>query len=127
VLQSVWTTVGPGWQVLGARSSDPEYRTNNETIIGGYEPNGNMMSRGTDLIVFSNPAGSGQVTLLMYRWKEPRTTTQLDGLTTTRTQILVTSAERDLDPLPERTVEGNRLGGGPLLLPPTSVMLMIVF
>jgi hypothetical protein len=126
VLQRLWTTVRPGWRVLAARSSNSEFRVDNEAVIGGYEPNGNMMSRGTDLIAFADPASSRQLVVLVNRWNEPRTIARLDGFAGAHAQVFVTTRGQDLEAQPERPVDGNRLGGGPLLLPPMSVVLIIV-
>jgi hypothetical protein len=87
VLSKVWTTVRPGWRVVATRSSNPEeLRTDNEEIIGGYEPNGNMMSRGTDVIAFVSPTNDRQLILLVNRSAEPRTIAKLGGLAGSRAQ-----------------------------------------
>ncbi len=124
VLQRVWTTVRPGWLVLAARSSDPEFRTDNELMIGGYEPNGNMMSRGTDIIAFADADTGRQLILLINRWKDSKTITRLGGLTGSRGLAQVTTAAADLNPQPPRSIEKGVLTGGPLVLPGLSVTLI---
>jgi hypothetical protein len=126
VLRKVWTTVRPGWRVVTTRSSDPDgLRTDNEEIIGGYEPNGNMMSRGTDVLVFANAAHDRQLVLLVNRRSEPRTVTRLEGLVGSRAQLSLTTASETLAAQPGRAVHNGALAGGPLLLPPLSVQLLI--
>jgi len=124
VLQRVWTTVRPSWRVLAANSSDPEFRTDNETIIGGYEPNGNMMSRGVDVIVFASPDRRRQFLLLINRWKETRTIERISGLAGTSANLQVTTGTEDLKQLSARAVAGGILGGRSLELPALSVTVL---
>jgi hypothetical protein len=126
VLRQIWTTVRPGWRVVAVRSSDPsQLRPDNEDIIGGHEPNGNMMSRGTDVLAFTSPEGGRQLVLLVNRWNEARSITRLDGLAGRRARLWLTTGSQTLTSSPDRVVQDGVLAGGPLALPPLSVLVLI--
>ena len=49
--QSLWTQVRGGWKVKRTSSTDADLRANNQALIDGQEPNGNMMSLPIDVTV----------------------------------------------------------------------------
>jgi hypothetical protein len=123
LFQALWTTVRPRWNVVAVRSSDPRLRSDNEEIIEGYEPNGNMMSRGCDLAAFEDPVTSRQCLVLVNRHAESLAV-RLSGLKGSTATVRTTTAAQDLAEQPPRTIEDRVMTGGPLVLPAESVTLL---
>jgi hypothetical protein len=76
----LWTTVRPGWRVQATAARGIDLRTDNEEIINGYEPNGNMMSRGVNVVAFEHPDQAASCVVITNATEQPRRLASLDGL-----------------------------------------------
>jgi hypothetical protein len=119
----LWTAVRPGWTVQATAARGVDLRTDNAEIIAGSEPNGNMMSRGADVVAFERAAEGKTAVVIVNATAAPKRLETLAGLRGENAavhRLTAAGLAREPGALPLR-------GGatGPVALPPHSVTYVL--
>jgi hypothetical protein len=122
-LRLLWTTVEPGWRVQATAADGVDLRTDNEAIINGFEPNGNMMSRGVDVLAFEQPAEARSCVLIANATGEARALAGVRGLRGGSARIHRLTLEGLREEADAVSLEAGSTG--PLSIPPHSLTFVI--